>query len=101
MVRHFLVSFLLSPTPIPTFADRVVGGVKARLESAIEPWEDLDILGILHNEREALRLSTKVFMTALRCAITGMKVRHDLTIHVRSLQLIISTLSRMDPQLQT
>lgn len=59
------------------FADRVVGGVKSRLESAIEPWEELDILGILHNEREALRLSTKVFMTALRCAITGMKVCCD------------------------
>lgn len=53
--------------------DRVVRGVRARLESVTEPWEDLDILGLLHKEREALGLSNKVFMKALRCAITGMK----------------------------
>lgn len=38
------------------------------------PWEDFDILDMLHKERDALGLSTKVFMKAMRYAITGMKV---------------------------
>ncbi|KAF8957056.1 hypothetical protein BDZ97DRAFT_1670524 [Flammula alnicola] len=59
---------------IPTgIYDKVIGNVKIKLEAATEPWEDLDFLGILLQERDALGLSTKVFMAPLRYAITGMK----------------------------
>ncbi|KAF8200331.1 hypothetical protein BJ912DRAFT_948749 [Pholiota molesta] len=53
--------------------DVVVGNVKTKLEMANEPWEDLDILGLLHRERDTLCLPTKAFMQPIRYAITGMK----------------------------
>lgn len=53
----------------------MVGNVKTKLEMANEPWEDLDILGLLHRERDTLGLPTKAFMKPIRYAITGMQVR--------------------------
>ncbi|KAF8907594.1 hypothetical protein CPB84DRAFT_1843807 [Gymnopilus junonius] len=52
---------------------RVLESVKAKLEAATVPWEDLDILDVLHKEREVLGMPTKTFMKTLRRAITGMK----------------------------
>ena len=48
--------------------------VKAKLEGISEPWENVDLFKILSAERERLGLSVKVFMKALRYALTGMKV---------------------------
>jgi hypothetical protein len=48
--------------------------VKAKLEDIPEPWENVDLFKILNAEREHLGLSVKVFMKALRYALTGMKV---------------------------
>ena len=99
MVRSCWFHFLNLRLQFP-LTDRVVGSVKARLECATEPWEDLDILGILHTEREALGLSTKVFMKALRCAITGMKVRRDFVSWICAVPADHFSLSRMDLHLQ-
>ena len=48
--------------------------MKAKLEDISEPWENVDLFKILSAERERLGLSVKVFMKALRYALTGMKV---------------------------
>ena len=48
--------------------------MKAKLEDISEPWENVDFFKILSAERERLGLSVKVFMKALRYALTGMKV---------------------------
>uniref|UniRef100_A0A8H8CR71 Glutamate--tRNA ligase, mitochondrial n=1 Tax=Psilocybe cubensis TaxID=181762 RepID=A0A8H8CR71_PSICU len=53
--------------------DRVIKSVKAKLEESTVPWEDLDILDLLHKQREQLGVSNKLFMKALRYALTGMK----------------------------
>ncbi|PPQ68343.1 hypothetical protein CVT25_007592 [Psilocybe cyanescens] len=53
--------------------DQIVKSVKAKLEGSAVPWEDLDILDVLHKQREELGVSTKLFMKALRYAVTGMK----------------------------
>ncbi|KDR72776.1 hypothetical protein GALMADRAFT_252032 [Galerina marginata CBS 339.88] len=54
---------------------QVLNAVHARLDeaSASTAWDDLDILDVLHKEQKALGLPTKVFMKALRHAVTGMK----------------------------
>ena len=49
--------------------------MKAKLENISEPLENVDFFKILSAERERLGLSVKVFMRALRYALTGMKVR--------------------------
>ena len=49
--------------------------MKAKLEDISEPWDNVDFFKVLHAERERLGLSVKVFMKALRYALTGMKVR--------------------------
>ncbi|KAG5634487.1 hypothetical protein H0H81_001779, partial [Sphagnurus paluster] len=41
--------------------------------AATEPWDGLDILGLLHMERERLGVPYKVFMTVLRHALCGQK----------------------------
>ena len=48
--------------------------MKAKLEDISEPWENVDFFKVLSAERERLGLSIKVFMKALRYALTGMKV---------------------------
>lgn len=48
--------------------------MKAKLEDLSEPWEDVDLSKVLHAECESLGLSIRVFMKALRYALTGMKV---------------------------
>jgi glutamyl-tRNA synthetase len=48
--------------------------VKAKLEDISEPWGNVDLFKILNAERERLGFSVKVFMKALRYALTGMKV---------------------------
>ena len=39
------------------------------------PWDDLDILDVLHKERDRLGVKVGVFMRTLRWGVTGMKVR--------------------------
>ena len=56
------------------FSDQIINIVKAKLEDISEPWENVDLFKILSAERERLGLSVKVFMKALRYALTGMKV---------------------------
>lgn len=53
--------------------DQIMQTVKAKLEDISEPWESVDFFKVLHAERERLGLSIKVFMKALRYALTGMK----------------------------
>ncbi|KAF8798216.1 glutamyl-tRNA synthetase [Phlegmacium glaucopus] len=53
--------------------DQIIKTVKSRLEDISEPWEDVDFSKILHAECESLGLSIRVFMKALRYALTGMK----------------------------
>ena len=54
--------------------DQIINIVKIKLEAISEPWENVDLFKILSAERECLGLSVKVFMKALRYALTGMKV---------------------------
>ncbi|KAF9555858.1 glutamyl-tRNA synthetase [Agrocybe pediades] len=61
-----------SAIPVEDYA-RVIKSVKAKIEESSVPWEDFDILDMLHKERNTLGLSTKLFMKAMRHAITGMK----------------------------
>lgn len=58
-----------------SFIDQIIQTVKAKLEDIPEPWENVDLFKILHTECERLGLSVKIFMKALRYALTGMKVR--------------------------
>ena len=55
-------------------SDQIIIIVKAKLEDISEPWENVDLFKILSAERERLGLSVRVFMKALRYALTGMKV---------------------------
>lgn len=61
-------------TSLTPFSDRIINIVKAKLVDISEPWENVDFFKILSAERERLGLSVKVFMKALRYALTGMKV---------------------------
>ena len=54
---------------------RILQHVKTTLESSTVPWDDLDILDVLHKERERLGVKVGVFMRTLRWGVTGMKVR--------------------------
>ena len=62
-------------TSLTPFLDQIINIVKAKLEDNSEPWENVDFFKMLSAERERLGLSVKVFMKALRYALTGMKVR--------------------------
>jgi len=53
--------------------DQIMKIVKAKLEDISEPWDNVDFFKVLHAERERLGLSVKVFMKALRYALSGMK----------------------------
>ena len=55
-------------------SDQIINIVKVKLEDISEPWDNVDLFKILSAERERLGLSVKVFMKALRYALTGMKV---------------------------
>ena len=61
-------------TSLMPFSDRIINIVKAKLEDISEPWENVDFFKVLSAERERLGLSVRVFMKALRYALTGMKV---------------------------
>ena len=61
-------------TSLTPLIDQIIKTVKAKLEDISEPWANVDFLKVLHAERERLGLSVKVFMKALRYALTGMKV---------------------------
>ncbi|PPQ71168.1 hypothetical protein CVT26_011029 [Gymnopilus dilepis] len=69
----------LSPSLPPSDADslsylaRILQHVKTTLESSTVPWDDLDILDVLHKERERLGVKVGVFMRTLRWGVTGMK----------------------------
>ncbi|GLB36805.1 putative class-I aminoacyl-tRNA synthetase family protein [Lyophyllum shimeji] len=52
---------------------QTLDAVVAVLEAAPEPWDQLDILNLLHEERERLDAPYKVFMTVLRHALCGQK----------------------------
>ena len=67
-------SLNISMTSLTFFSDQIINIVKAKLEDIPEPWENVDLFKILSAERERLGLSVKVFMKALRYALTGMKV---------------------------
>ena len=64
----------ISMTSLTPLSDKIIKVMKARLEDISEPWEDVDFHKILNAERQRLRVSVKVFMKALRYALTGMKV---------------------------
>ena len=66
-----LTFWMTSLTPC---TDQIIKTVKAKLEEISEPWENVDFSKVLHAECERLGLSVKVFMKALRYAITGMQV---------------------------
>jgi hypothetical protein len=61
-------------TSLTPFSDQIINIAKLKLENISEPWENVDLFKILSAERERLGLSVKVFMKALRYALTGMKV---------------------------
>ena len=67
-------SLNISMTLLTPFSDQIISIVKTRLEDISEPWENVDFFKVLSAERERLGLSVKVFMKALRYALTGMKV---------------------------
>lgn len=52
----------------------VIQGTVARLRST-SPWDVQTILNALHDENRAAGVKTATFMTALRHAMSGMKVR--------------------------
>ena len=64
----------ISMTSLTPLSDKIIKVMKAKLEDISEPWEDVDFHKILNAERQRLRVSVKVFMKALRYALTGMKV---------------------------
>ena len=49
--------------------------VSAKLEEQHEDWDDLDISSLIHTVRADLNVNQKTFMSILRYALTGMKVR--------------------------
>lgn len=65
----------LSLTLFISCAERTLDAVIGKLKASSDIWDQLDILGLLHEEREKLQISPKAFMTPLRHALTGMKVR--------------------------
>ena len=56
----------------PARALRVAHG---RLEREVEPWDQVDLAAIMHEENKSIGLPVTTFMTALRHALSGMKVR--------------------------
>ncbi|RXW18600.1 hypothetical protein EST38_g7256 [Candolleomyces aberdarensis] len=57
----------------PQDRELVLSSVCKALSEVPEPWEDQDILKVLHNTRKEIKVSTKVFMKTLRHALTGFK----------------------------
>ena len=75
-----LFSFFLSSSPAcePSFLPHPVQTlerVSAKLEEQHEDWDDLDISSLIHTVRADLNINQKTFMSILRYALTGMKVR--------------------------
>lgn len=66
--------YTVSQTSI--FLDTTLQAVKSRLETEPASWVDTEISQVLHEETEKVSLKTRIFMTVLRHALTGMKVRH-------------------------
>ena len=61
---------------LTVLAENTLKAVLQRLESSAtgESWDQLNFNDILHEENVRLGLKSKVFMTVLRHALTGMKV---------------------------
>ena len=66
-----------SPAYEPSFLPPVqtLERVSAKLEEQHEDWDDLDISSLIHTVRADLNINQKTFMSILRYALTGMKVR--------------------------
>jgi glutamyl-tRNA synthetase len=71
----FLPSFLPHRVMLISLLELVLSSVCKALSEVPEPWEDQDILKVLHDTRKEIKASTKVFMKTLRHALTGFKVR--------------------------
>ncbi|KAF5376960.1 hypothetical protein D9615_007259 [Tricholomella constricta] len=57
----------------PEQRSQTLDGVIAVLEAASEPWDQTDLLDLLHKEREGLDVPYKAYMTVLRHALCGQK----------------------------
>lgn len=70
-----------SPAYEPSFLPPVqtLERVSAKLEEQHEDWDDLDISSLIHTVRADLNINQKTFMSILRYALTGMKVRWTLS----------------------
>ncbi|RXW14278.1 hypothetical protein EST38_g11574 [Candolleomyces aberdarensis] len=57
----------------PQDRELVLSSVCKALSEVSEPWEDQDILKVLHDTRKEIKVLTKVFMKTLIHALTGFK----------------------------
>ena len=78
---HGKLFFFFSPSSSPAYEPsflppvQTLERVSAKLEEQHEDWDDLDISSLIHTVRADLNINQKTFMSILRYALTGMKVR--------------------------
>ena len=56
-------------------AETVIRGLLSRLRSVLSSWDPATLTDVLHDENRKTSLKQKEYMTILRHALTGMKVR--------------------------